>query len=541
MKLPNFQSAGLGGSVVDDINSRISRLATTAKPQEAFLYANLTDFQNSQQRKDMLTAQRYYDNKNDICERERYYIDRKGNKQKAENLANSKLTHPYMRKLVNQKVNYLLSKEFSVNCDDDTFLELLGQWFDKDFHKMLKNVGKEAITKAIAWVQPYYDKNGELKFKRIPSEEIRAFWADADHTILEGVLRFYVIKEYQENGTVKDITKVEYHTAEGAWYYVVGESGLVPDEEKGEGIQGHFFVAQQVLTEDGKPQLDEQGKEVYADVPAIWDRIPFIPFRYNSDEISLLQWVKPLIDDYDLSTSDNSNNLQDVPNSIKVVKNYDGTDKGEFVQNLATFRTAFVSGDGDMHAVDTPFNTEATEAHLTRLRKDIYEAGCGVDTQEADLGNASGVALKFRYADLDMDTDDMANEFAASLETLIWFIKVDLLNKGQGDFMEVDYDIIFNTDMIINETETITQAKESSGIVSDETILANHPWVTDVAEEQKKLKKQQQEALKTMQDALEVQNGFGSQNQANNSDSTATNQNQNANANGNGTGDSNAE
>lgn len=208
MKLPNFQSLSLGNNGVDDINARISRLATTAKPQEAFLYANLTDFQNSQLRKDMLTAQRYYDNKNDICSRERHYIDRKGNKQKAENLANSKLTHPYMRKLVNQKVNYLLSKEFSVNCDDDKFTAELGKWFDKNFHKMLKNVGKEAVTKAIAWVQPYYDINGELKFKRIPSEEIKAFWADADHTILEGVLRFYVIKEYLENGTTKDLSLI---------------------------------------------------------------------------------------------------------------------------------------------------------------------------------------------------------------------------------------------------------------------------------------------------------------------------------------------
>ena len=107
-----------------------------------------------------------------------------------------------------------------------------------------------------------------------------------------------------------------------------------------------------------------------------------------------------MIDDYDPTTSDTSNNLQDIPNSIKVAKNYDGTDKGEFTQNLAIFRTAFVSGDGDMKVIETNMDVAAIDSHLNRLRKDIYEAGNGVDTQEVSLGNASGVALKFRYATL---------------------------------------------------------------------------------------------------------------------------------------------
>ena len=109
-----------------------------------------------------------------------------------------------------------------------------------------------------------------------------------------------------------------------------------------------------------------------------------------------------------------------------------------------------MSGDGDVKALTTPLDVAALDSHLNRLRKDIYEAGSGVDTQEISLGNASGVALKFRYADLDTDTDDMANEFTASLEELIWFIKVDLLNKGLGDFLETKFDIIFNTDGIVN-------------------------------------------------------------------------------------------
>ena len=217
----------------------------------------------------------------------------------------------------------------------------------------------------------------------------------------------------------------------------------------------------------------------------------------------------PIFDDYDTNTSDTSNNLQDVPNSIKVVRNYDGTDKGEFMQNLAIYRTAFVSDDGDLSALNTPLDTSAIDSHLNRLKRDLYEAGNGVDTQDDNLGNASGVALRFRYSGLDMDVDNMSNEFSASMEELVWFIKVDLAAKGLGDYMDTDFNIVFNTDMIVNETETIQNAKASVGIISDETIIANHPWVIDAQAEVEKMQKQKEQALQELMTMQGDQGGFG--------------------------------
>lgn len=517
MKLPDFLNMTIDNLDSDKL-TRIGRLQTIEKPKENFIVSNLTSWKNSDVRKQMIAAQNYYENNSDIKDRERYYLDRKGVKQKADNLANSKLHRPYMRKLVNQKTNYLLSRPFTIVCEDELFVEILNDYFDDNFRKILKNIGKEAITKGIAWLQAYYNQKGELKFKRIPSEQIKAFWEDEDHTILQGVIRTYIVKEFQADGTTKNIQKVEYHTEQGSWYYILGDSGLEKDTDYTQEQTGHFSIIQPKVDETGKPVLDDQGVQQTESIPAVWDKIPFIPFRYNPEEISLLQWVKPLIDDYEITSSDNSNNLQDIPNSIKVVKNYDGADKGEFTHNLALYRTAFVSGDGDVKTVETPFNTEAVEAHLTRLRKDIYEAACAVDTQETDLGNATGVALKFKYADLDMDSDDMGSEFASSLKDLIWFIKVDLFNKGLGDYLDVTQEIVFNTDIIINETESITQAKDSVGVISDDTILANHPWVTNVKDEKEKLELQKQQQLDDMQKMLQVQDNYGNDNPNENSE-----------------------
>lgn len=497
MIFPDFQTSAMLG-----LKSKISRLANSGEPQEDFLFSNLNEWQASDTRKFMLTAQDYYGNDNDIKDRKRYYIDRKGVRQEATNLANSRLKHPFVRKLTNQKVNYLLSKEFSVQCDDDKFSELLGEYLDKKFLKMIKNIGRDSVVNGLAWIQIYYDRLGNLKFKRIPAEEIIPFWADADHTILDAALRVYTITQYLPDGVKKELIKVEYHTTEGVWYYEKTDRGLKPDPDKGEGVKGHFIIPQETMDADGNVMVDEDNNPIMTNVQMTWDKVPFIAFKYNADEMSLLKLVKSLVDDYDLNTSDTSNNLQDIPDSIKVVKNYDGTDKTEFTQNLNIFRTAFVSGDGDVKALTTPLDVASLDSHLNRLRKDMYEAGSGVDTQEVSLGNASGVALKFRYADLDTDTDDMANEFSSSLEELIWFIKVDLLNKGLGDFLETEFDIIFNTDGIANESEIIADAKNSVGIISDETIRANHPWVTDAQEEGDRMSKENEEKMKQMQEVM---------------------------------------
>lgn len=491
------------------IKSKVSQLAVLDKPQTDLLDSTITEFDMSDKRKLMLQAQDYYFNDNDIKDRKRYYIDRLGNPQEVKNLSNNKLAHAFMSKLTKQKVNYLLAKPLSLQTDNDAFLEALNDYINKAFLKSLKNTGRESVINGIAWMQVYYNLAGRLSFKRIPSEEVIPFWADADHTVLDGIIRYYVIIRYLPNGEKKAIVKVEYYTVNGVWYYEKTDGGLKPDPEKGSGLYGHFMVQAPQTDEEGKAKVDENGTPLYEQVQATWDRVPFIAFKYNSDEVSLLKWIKPLIDDYDINTSDTSNNLQDTPNSIKVVKNYDGTDKGEFVQNLATYRTAFVSGDGDMTSVETKLDITAIDSHLDRLRKDIYEAGSGVDTQTIDLGNASGVALKFRYADLDTDIQDMASEFTDALEQLIWFIKVDLLNNGKGDFTMEDVEIVFNTDFIINEAEVIQDCANSAGIVSDETILSNHPWVKDVGAEMERLKAEKKEKMQEAIDNATAMAGVG--------------------------------
>lgn len=488
-----------------DLKAAQSQLATLAKPKVEFLSAAITEFQENPIRKDMLKAQDYYALKHDITAARRTYIDRYGVRKESTSLTNSKLVHPFFRKQVKQKVNYLLSKEFSITSEDQVFVEQISTFLeDRTFHRFLKSIATHSIINGLAWIQVYYDEMGELQFKRIPTEEVIPFWKDIDHTELEGVIRTYQIMRYAADGSKELITKVEYHTTQGVWYFIHDKNQLKPDPDHA-ALEGHFNVRQPAVDDLGRPRLNPDGSPEEVSIAATWEQLPFIPFKYNEDEVSLLRMIKSLMDDYDAVSSSTSNVIQDTPDSIKVVRNYDGTSKEEFVENLNTFRTAFVSGDGDVTGLDTHMDIAAIEAHLTRLRKDIYEAGVSVDTQTEDLGNASGVALKFRYADLDMDMAGMAAEFTASLERLMWFVKTDIVNKGGPNFMDTEFEIQFNMGGIVDEQGIIANAKASMGIISDETIRANHPWVLDTEKETKALKKQKEAEMQEQLDFMAQQ------------------------------------
>lgn len=486
---------------VDTLNleSRIDQLGTFGKPQRDFLHSNISNWLLSKKLADIKRSKEYYRNQNEIKDHKRYYIDRLGQKQEEKNLSNSKLSHPFFRKLVNQKVNYLLGKRISLTCEDEKFRNILKSFFTVDLHRSLQVLAKESCQTGIAWLQAYYDKDSKLKFKHIPSDEVIPFWSDTDHTKLDAIIRVYTITRYDVDGTIAEVMKVEYHTVEGVWYYEMGDNGLVSDPDQTDPVKGHFTIQKPKMTAQNTPIVNNAGEQEYDAIEATWENIPFIPFKYNSDEVGLLDLIKPLVDDYDQITSSTSNIIKDVPNSIKVVKNYDGTDKAEFTQNVSLYRTAFVSGDGDMETLETKLDITAIEGHLSRLRKDIYEAGSGVDTQETTLGNVSGVALKFRYADLDMDVSGMITEFTHAIEQIIWFIRVDAINKGEGDFCAVNVTPNFHVDVIINEKEVIGSAADSVGVISDRTIVANHPWVTNAQDEIEQIEQEKAEKVKILE------------------------------------------
>lgn len=472
---------------------------TDNAPSEIFINSVINAHLTSDEYEFMLTAGRYYENDTDINLHKRTMIAPDGQTIIEERLSNSKLSHPFFPKLVKQKVNYSLGNFPIIKSNNAKVQEIINKLTVRKFHRTLKRLAKEALIYGKAWLQVYYNKDGTLNFKRIPSTEIIPIWLDSDHTVLGAVLRVYTIDDLQEDGTVEKIRKVEYHDKFGSWYYVDTDKGLKKDTSRFvEGYSGHFTI------------VDENGFESNG----LWEKTPFICFKPNEDEQSLLTFIKPLVDDYDLQTSSVSNNHIDHPEAVKVVRGYSGdiNNIGQFVNHMALYRSIFVDTDGSVELLDHPLPFESIEAHLTRLRKDIYDGASGIDTQAEQVGsNASGIALKLRYADLDMDAKDMADTFSFALDDLFWFYKIDAINRGElgEDALEDEVSVTFKLNEVINEDSEIENARRSIGVISSETIFENHPWVDDPKLELKRML-DEQDAEYALEDKWVDDTQFGS-------------------------------
>lgn len=443
-----------------------------------FFAAELNEWRNSPKRKDQIKGEEYYDGKHDILFRKRQIIGQDGDLEEVTNLPNNKLIDNQYALMVDQKTNYLVGKPFTVNCENKSYVDALTKVFDRKFNRLLKYVCEDALKTSIGWLHPYYTEDGALAFKHFPAYEILPFWRDDDHTELECALRFYPQLVW-DGFTKKEIFRVELFDWDGIHRYIFDGSELIPDVEAGE--HDNYFTVQ---------NGDEAPEEMN------WTKIPLIPFKYCKQELTLLQRVKSLQDAINTILSDFENNMQeDARNTILILRDYDGQDLGEFRRNLSTFGAVKVRGTGDVSTLTVEVNSDNYKSILELLNKALIKNARGYDAKDDRLnGNPNQMNIQSMYSDIDLDANGMETEFQAGFNDLLWFVNSYLANSGAGDFSD-EVTVTFNRDILINETESIENCAKSVGILSDETIVEQHPWVKDVDLELARKKKEKEAAM----------------------------------------------
>ncbi len=435
---------------------------------EARIVNLIYDFNNSHQRKWMLDGARYFEVENDIKGR----VQGSNSKWKA----NNKLAHAKYHNMVDEKVSYLLSRPYSLDGEDDNYLDKLKDVLGKRFQYNLASLGYEASNKGIAWLQVYIDQQGKFKTMMIPSEQCIPLWKDNSHEELEAMIRVYNTEVWKGNNREK-VTNVEVWTEYDVRYYKLESQTLIP------------YV--HLNHDDNGPIAHYQKNGAWTS----WGVVPFIPFKNNRFEICDLKFVKSLIDAYDMTRSEAANYVEEVKNLIFILKGYGGADLDEFMSDLLRYRAVKTDEDGGVDTLTPEMDITALREHYEQLKRDIIEDGQSVNKDLDKFGSApSGVALKFMYAALDLKCNALEVEFKLGFEKLLHFINI-YLNESCDVCETSEVEIIFNRDMEINETEVIENCKNSVGIISDKTIITNHPWIKDVEAEIEELESQEEKAL----------------------------------------------
>lgn len=441
-----------------------------------FYAAELTAWEHSPERNEMLDGDRYYMGNHDILHRQRKAIGPDGKLIVIDNLPNNKIIDNQYAKHVDQKTNYLLGQPISFHCENPAYAQEVKKVLGMKFMRTMQNAGIECFNAGISWLYPYYDRRQELAFMLFPGYEILPFWADAAHTELDAALRLYSIEIY-EGAEKKIVKKVDLFTLDGVSTYLFENGALTPD-----------------------PDTPKQSYVVMGGRPLNWERFPLIPIKYNSKEIPLIRRGRGLQDAINLLQSDFVNSMEeDAGSTILVLKNYDGQDLGEFRRNLATFRAiktrSYEGKEGGVDTLEITVNAENYKTVLDLLKKALIENLRSYDAKDDRMtGNPNQMNIQSMYADIDLDANAMETELQAAFVEIIWFVNTYLANAGKGSYAHETIEVIFNRDILINESEAIDNCGKSAGIISDETIVAMHPWIDDPAAELEKLRKQREES-----------------------------------------------
>ena len=420
-------------------------------------------------------------------------IGEDGELTELKNLPNNRIVDNQYKKMVDQKNNYLLGQPITFQCENEVYAKLIKKIFNKKFLRLMRNIGEDSLNEGIAWLYVYYDEKGVFSLKRFKGYEIIPGWKDAEHTILEYVIRIYEVIKVEKNQE-KIIEKVEVYDEKGVYYFTLDGNRLIPDNPK---FKTHFSV----IDHDGN--IDGYN----------WTKIPIIPFKYNSKEIPLIKMVKSLQDGINKILSNFENNMEeDSRNTILVLVNYDGQNLGEFRKNLSQYGAVKIKtidgAAGDLRTLQVEVNAENYKSILELFKKALIENAMGYDAKDDRLnGQPNQMNIQSMYSDIDLDANGMETEYQASFEELLWFINCHLYNTGIGDFENEEITVIFNRDMLMNESEIIDNVNKSTEVVSTETALANHPWVDDPQKELERIKKEKQENIEQYGNAFNPLNG----------------------------------
>ncbi|WP_129600453.1 phage portal protein [Anaerophilus nitritogenes] len=464
------------------------KIISNAKIIDSTIIKDLIKKHNTTQ---MIAGHNYYHNENDILKRKRYYY-KDGEKLEDTTKENHKIPHNWHKMLVDQKVSYLVGKPISFSTNNQTEYEdrinlILGEVWDDTLTELAKN----SSNKGTEWLHTYINEEGKFKFIIIPAEEVIPIYDTSLQENLEAILRYYLV---EVNG--QERIRVEWWTRDTVTYYIETETGVFElDDTEKKNPDSHFY---------------------YNDKGYGWGKVPFIEFPNNQERYSDLKYYKELIDEYDLNISDLANNLAELQELIMVLKGYEGTDLAEFTENIRFYKTIQTSGEegSGVDKLELNIPVEAKKEMTDRLEENIFLFGQGVNMKTDKFGNSpSGVALKFLYSALDLKASIMERKFRKAIKRLLWFVTEYINIIDNTNYNSTDVQVTFRKTMITNDLENVDIAQKSVGIISDETIVSNHPWVEDVSGEIEKLKNQKEEEFNSFgkidfqNEGEEVKNG----------------------------------
>lgn len=434
---------------------------------------------DSERRRQIAIEKRYYENDNMI--RDKGILP--DNTDPMRN-ADNRVSHNFHQLITDEKVSYMFTNPVLFDVQDKNTNKQITKTLGDDFKSESAYLCTNATNNKVSWLH-YWIEDNRFQYAVVETEQCKPVFDGKLKKKLIGFYRYYEVVEEDERYNIKPYVIFEFWDNKHCEKYK---------------FKGN-------LSGTGLTYMPETYEEFEHDL----GEVPFIEFKNNRNMISDLYKYKDQIDIYDKVMSGYANDLEDIQQLIYILENYGGEDLKEFLGELKRFKTvktetgADGKTNGGLKTLSIEIPVEARNSILEILKKQIYESGQALQQDNEDFGNASGVALKFFYRKLELKAGLTQVEFEKGFAKLVRAI-MKFLNISNWETKPIIQ--TWTRNMISNDLENAQIAVESKDIISDETIIKNHPWVEEPENEIQKVKEQKEETQKRQQELFANAGGF---------------------------------
>lgn len=244
-----------------------------------------------------------------------------------------------------------------------------------------------------------------------------------------------------------------------------------------QGVAGELYTPGQRAVFEIKNDTVIKGRE-----PLPFLGIPLTEYRNNRFLEGDFACVIKNIDQYNLTVSNTTDDLQSIANAFLAIVGMMGTDE-EDIARMNRDRVVLLEENGQMQFVTKDLNASAVENHLKKLKQDIMQvAGVPDLSDEFFSGNASGVALEYKMWGLNRLFARKRAEMEKGLFERLSRVTEALNAAGAGLPAAADNaSVRFFKNMPRDTSTLVENASKLAGLVSERTLFEQLAPVTGVA------------------------------------------------------------
>ena len=290
----------------------------------------------------------------------------------------------------------------------------------------------------------YIDEDKKQRFKVLDSRECIPI---CDNTLNQELL--YVIRYYMVDNT--DATKgynIEVYSKDSVKYYKsdCAYSSLTPVSE----------------------------------TPHYYNQVPITVFSLNQEEVSIFDKIMTLQDAYNNLLSSEVDDFQAFCDAYLVLKGC--TADEEDIRSMKENRVLILDAEASAEYLVKSISDTQIENMLSNINDTIHKIAASPDFSQESFGTSSGIALRFRLLGFENTAGSIVKNMTKALQKRIELI-CEILGMTEGESMWRDVEITFTRNIPVDLAETANIVNTLRGLVSDQTLLSQLPFVSDVEKE----------------------------------------------------------